>query len=249
MHSSSRKINNEEVAMVQVSNLHVRLGEQPILTGVSFQIEKGQIAAVIGPNGSGKTTLIRAILGLVPIERGDILIDGQPLNHRHTRIGYLPQRFQIDAQFPITVEEYLRLSLNHGTHVSLTEKLEEVGLAHSVLKKRVGSLSGGQLQRVLIAQATLHHPELLILDEPSTGIDIVGEKQFYDLMQGQRNAYGTTVIIVSHDISVISHVVDQIVCVNKRLVCFGPPKTALTKETIGELYGNEHSSVYHHRHG
>ncbi len=234
--------------MIAVEGLEIRYGEQIVLSGVDFCIQRGEIAAIIGPNGSGKTTLIRGILGLVPIERGSILLDGQPLIHMRSRIGYLPQKFHIDLHFPITVKEFLQLTIHKGEHGSLEKKMIEVGLPSATLNKRLGSLSGGQLQRVLIAQATLHHPALLILDEPSTGIDIVGEKQFYDLIQTQRDVYGTTVVLISHDISVIANVVDQVVCINKRLVCFGPPKVALTPETIFALYGHQESSLHHHAH-
>lgn len=227
--------------MVRVDNLCVRLGDHVVLSDVSFDINHGEIAAVIGPNGSGKTTLIRAILGLIPLEKGTVNLDTD-------QIGYLPQRFPIDPEFPITVFEFLELTKKDKHHANLTTKLEEVGLTPAILKKRLGSLSGGQLQRVLIAQATIHNPPLLILDEPSTGIDIVGEKQFYDLIRCQRDNHGTTVILVSHDLSVIANVVDQIVCVNKRLVCFGPPKKALTQETIFELYGGADKGIYHHHH-
>lgn len=239
---------NKEIPMVSVEGLSVKYAEQIVLSKVSFTIGRGEIAAVIGPNGSGKTTLIRAILGLIPLDQGQVLIDGQPMVHMRNRIGYLPQKFFIDAQFPMTVQEFLRLTFHHGESISLTKKMSEVGLPAAVLKKRLGSLSGGQLQRVLIAQATLHHPALLILDEPSTGIDIVGEKQFYELIRTQRDLYETTVILVSHDIAVIANVVDQVVCVNKRLVCFGPPKSALTPETIFELYGQQESSLHYHKH-
>lgn len=219
----------------------MRLGEHVVLSDVTFEIGRGEIAAVIGPNGSGKTTLIRAILGLIPLASGEVMVDTD-------QIGYLPQRFPLDPEFPITVREFLDLTRHRGERIALTSKLDEVGLSASILHKRLGSLSGGQLQRVLIAQATLHNPPLLILDEPSTGIDIVGEKQFYDLIRSQRDHHGTTIILVSHDLSVIASVVDQIVCVNKRLICFGPPKKALTEETISELYGGAEKSIYHHHH-
>ncbi len=247
MQTLSHKISNAE-PIIHVENLKVVFGSHTVLSHVSFEITRGQIAAMIGPNGSGKTTLIRAMLGLIPMTHGQVLFDGQPLAHMRTRIGYLPQRFQFDPNFPINVKEYLELSGGDHAHDSFTSKLEEVGLPTSVLKKKLGSLSGGQLQRVLIAQATLHDPAILILDEPSTGIDIVGEKQFYDLIKSQQQLHGTTILLVSHDISVIAKVVDQVICINKRLVCFGPPKSALTQETLSELYGHSDSSLYSHHH-
>lgn len=247
MHEQSHKINNQH-PMIQVKNLSVDYGRQTILSDVSFEIQRGEIVAVIGPNGSGKTTLIRAMLGLIP-SNGKVLIDGEPASHIRSQIGYVPQKFKFDPDFPITVKEFLDLPKPHVHKLEHAKKLKEVGLDSSILNESLGSLSGGQLQRVLIAQATIHHPTLLILDEPSTGIDIVGEEQFYDLLKEQRDQHGTTVVLVSHDIAVISNVVDQVICVNKRLVCFGPPKQALTQEKLSELYNKTDTSVYfHHRH-
>ena len=243
----SLKISNTQ-PIIRVDDLSVEFGSHTVLSHVSFEIKHGEVAAIIGPNGSGKTTLIRAMLGLIPIAHGHVTFDGQPLAHMRTRIGYLAQRFRFDPNFPISVKEYLELSGGEHTRESLKSKLDEVGLPTSVLKKKLGSLSGGQLQRVLIAQATLHHPAILILDEPSTGIDIVGEKQFYDLIESQQQHHGTTVLLVSHDIAVIAKVVDQVICINKHLVCFGSPKKALTQETLSELYGHSDSSLYSHHH-
>ena len=239
---------NKTSPMIHVKNLSVVYGHQTILSHVSFDVKHGEIAAVIGPNGSGKTTLIRAMLGLIPSE-GEVLIDGEHPSHVRAHVGYVPQRFRFDPNFPITVKEYLDLPRPHVHKREYSQKLKDVGLEASILHKPLGSLSGGQLQRVLIAQATIHHPSLLILDEPSTGIDIVGEEQFYDLLREQRDQHGTTIILVSHDIAVISNIVDQVICVNKRLICFGPPKQALTQEKLSELYGKKDASLYfHHQH-
>lgn len=248
MQEQSHKINNQK-PMIEVKNLSVVFGHQTILSQVSFEVNHGEIAAVIGPNGSGKTTLIRAILGLIPFTRGEVKIDGEPVSHLRAQIGYVPQRFRFDPDFPITVKEFLNLPKPHIHKNELSQKLKEVGLDALILRESLGSLSGGQLQRVLIAQATIHHPKLLILDEPSTGIDIVGEQQFYELIKNQRDQHGTTVVLVSHDIAVISKVVDQVICVNKKLVCFGPPKQALTQEKMSELYERKDADIYfHHRH-
>ncbi len=243
----SPKINKTE-PILSVQNLKVNFGTQTVLADVSFEIQQGEIAAIIGPNGSGKTTLIRAMFGLIPLSHGTVLFETKPISRARTKIGYVPQRFRFDPNFPINVKEYLELNRVGQSLFALEAKLEEVGLPSSVLKKKLGSLSGGQLQRVLIAQATIHHPTLLVLDEPSTGIDMVGEKQFYRLIQAQRARHGTTILLVSHDIAVIANVVDQVICVNKRLVCFGPPKKALTQQTLSELYGHDEQTLYSHHH-
>lgn len=248
MPTPSPKI-NDRAAILEVSGLHVKLAGQTVLSNVSFEIARQNIVAIIGPNGSGKTTLLRAILGLIPHTQGSVLFEGENIKKNTTRVGYLPQKFQFDSQFPINVREFFSLSLKPTHTDDLERKLDEVGLNTSILTKKLGTLSGGELQRVLIAQATLHNPSLLILDEPSTGIDIIGEKQFYELIRSQRDQHGTTIILVSHDIAVIANVVDQVICINKRLICSGSPKMALTQETLSELYGRTDASLYfHHNH-
>lgn len=215
---------------------------------MSFKIRRGDIAAVIGPNGSGKTSLLRAILGLAHPESGTIHLLGGALHDVRGQIGYVPQRFQFDRLFPITVREFLLLNA-HGKcpESHLKETVGEVGLSGAVLPKRLGSLSGGQLQRVLIAQAILHRPPLLFLDEPSAGIDIGGEDALYDVLKHLNNEHSTTILMVSHDIAMLSSLVQTVVCVNHTLISAGPPKRVLTEKTLGELFGAR-SSLYLHEH-
>lgn len=233
---------------VDVERLTVAFDGNPVLENVSFSIKQGNVVAVIGPNGSGKTTLIKTILGLVKQKAGSTKIFGQHLHAVRDRIGYVPQKFNFDKHFPITVGEFLALALHKGSDKQLIEDtIKEVGLAPAVLKKNLGTLSGGQLQRTLIAQAIINSPDLLILDEPATGIDVVGEAAFYEVLQHLNKQHGTTVVIISHDVSMVSSKVDQVVCVNKKLLCSGPPKKTLTKATLEKLFSD--SSVYEHAHG
>lgn len=236
-----------ECPTVCVKDVSVNYGRFKALEHVSFDLEKGQAAAVIGPNGSGKTTLIRAMLGLVPLHEGAIEIMGlSPVKARNF-VGYVPQRFDFDPSFPITVGEFMHLTRKPTTPLEkVEEKIKEVGLVPAILGKRLGSLSGGQLQRVLVASAILDDPEILILDEPATGIDVVGEATFYDAVNHLKEEHGTTVIIVSHDIGVVSDFVDSVICINRKMMCSGPPKTTLTEKNLKELFGH-HASFYGHK--
>ncbi|HBO99636.1 TPA: zinc ABC transporter ATP-binding protein [Candidatus Uhrbacteria bacterium] len=240
---------SKKTPALMVEHCSVCYGESVIIDDVSFSVEEGEIAAMIGPNGSGKTTLMRTILGLTPLKQGEILLFGKHLHQVRPLIGYVPQRFMFDRDFPITIREFLDLSRHYACPESrMLEKIHEVGLGTEILKKRLGMLSGGQLQRVLIAQAILNNPRILFLDEPSTGIDISGEAAFYDVIEHLNKEHGTTIILVSHDIAVISDLVDRVICINKHLLCHGPPKTALTPKKLTEVFGKRAEVYEHHAH-
>ena len=228
---------------ILVENVNVSFDETVILEDINFSVDEGDIAAFIGPNGSGKTTLVRAILGLVP-SAGNIELFGYPIRQVTGQVSYVPQRFSFDRTLPITVNEFLNLKINGKDQKLLAKKLNDVGLTKGILSQQLGSLSGGQLQRVLIAQALLNSPRILFLDEPEAGIDIIGERVFFDLLKNLSKSQGITVVLVSHDIAMLSEIVDTIVCINKKLLCHGSPKQALTKANLEKLFG--HSDVYAH---
>jgi zinc/manganese transport system ATP-binding protein len=248
MPKPSPKTKTKTASAVQVQNLTVQFGDFTALQNISFLVESGKIAAVIGPNGSGKTTLIKTILGLIKPTAGTIEIFGSNLHDSRSLVGYVPQRFEFDKTFPITVHEFM--NLHRHTHVSekmIDEKIKEVGLTPLILQKKLGDLSGGQLQRVLIASAIVNSPSLLVLDEPSTGVDIVGEAAFYDVIEHLNREHHTTVLIVSHDISMVSRLVDQVICVNEELLCSGAPHSALTQKKLTDLYGGS-ANLFEHTH-
>ena len=236
-------------AAIEVQHLSVTYEGTNVLEDISFTLPQGSLAAIIGPNGSGKTTLVKALLGLVPLESGHVTIQGQNIHDARNAIGYVPQRFDFDKSFPITVLEFLNLSRHtHATAERIDESIKEVGLTPAVLEKQLGTLSGGQLQRVLIAQAILHNPSILVLDEPSAGIDVAGEQAFYDVIEHLHEEHDTTVLLVSHDISMVMNTVDQVICVNKELICMGPPSKALNDKTLRGLFGHDKSIVSHTSH-
>ena len=242
-----------ELPAVSVRDLTVSYGSIKAVDGISFDVAQGAVAAIIGPNGSGKTTVIKAILGLVEPDQGDVLLLGKHLHSTRQFIGYVPQRFDFDREFPMTVREFMDLArrLHCGKHfpkTAIEEKIDEVGLPRSILDSHLGELSGGQLQRVLIAQAIINDPLILFLDEPATGIDIAGEANFYEVLNHLNTVHQTTIIMVTHEIAMISRLVDTVICVNHQMVCYGPPTTALTEKKIEELFGR-HTFYYDHEHG
>ncbi|MFA6603670.1 MAG: metal ABC transporter ATP-binding protein [Patescibacteria group bacterium] len=256
MRAPSAKTNNTSrgIPAISIRDCVVAYGDNIVIDGISLDINQGSIAAVIGPNGSGKTTLIKAIIDLVPMKSGDIRILGKHLHSVRQMIGYVPQRFDFDRYFPMTVGEFLDLARRihcqkHFPASRVEHKLREVGLPKETLYKHLGELSGGQLQRVLIAQALINDPSILFLDEPSAGIDIMGEAAFFEILKHLKTEHDTTIIMVSHDITMISHIVDTVVCVNHKLLCFGSPAEALTKNKIEELFGAHQHPYNHPGHG
>lgn len=232
-------------SIIEVKNLSVTHGSSVALKNISFNIEEGNIAIVIGPNGSGKTTLLKAMLNLVAADEGEIKILDKPADEVKQFLGYVPQRFSFDKTFPLTVQEFLDLSLRDSSkQKNIDEFLEDVGMKNS-RDKLIGGLSGGQLQRILIARALINEPKVLFFDEPVSGIDVEGAKSFYELISHLNEDHKITVMIVSHEIDVVYDFADQVLCLNKCLLCQGKPSETLTQETLRKLYG-EGSMVYKH---
>lgn len=219
---------------------------------VSFTVRRGEYVAILGPNGAGKSTLIKAILGLIRPTRGKVLVFGKPpwaLDFKERRrIGYVPQVSQLDLRFPITVRElvlmgrYAHLGLfrrpRPRDHEAVHRALGLAGL-EGLAARRIGQLSGGQLQRALIARALAAEPELLILDEPTTGLDPQMTEGLYRLIGELREELELTVLVVSHDVGVVAEQVDTIACLAGRLVVHGRPKEVLTEATLECMYGKE----------
>ncbi|MCU0235944.1 MAG: metal ABC transporter ATP-binding protein [Acidobacteria bacterium] len=222
--------------VLEVKDLTVRFNGNLALDRISFTIEKEAIIAVIGPNGSGKTTLLKAILGLVPCQ-GQVRLFSRPLRQVLPQVGYVPQRFAFDSSFPLTVEEFINLTCRTPEKLPLHGVLDEVGMTE-FKGKLIGELSGGQLQRVLLAHALLHRPRILFLDEATSGIDIEGQSDFYSTIQRLNREHGVTVMMVSHEISMVYKFTDRIICLNRDLVSHGETRIALTAEVLKKLYGD-----------
>ncbi len=243
-------------AALLVQDLCLQLGGQTIFEDVSFVVDEGEIAVVIGPNGAGKTMLIRTVLDLIEPDRGTVTIlgrDHRRLGSVRDRIGYMPQRLDFDRTFPITVYEVMLLRLRQGgfwlhrsaNRTRIEEALERVH-AQRLIDRRIGRLSGGELQRVLLAYALVTRPQLLILDEPAAGVDVAGEDTFYELIHNLRHRENLTVVMVSHDLDVVFRYADQVLCLNQRLLCRGVPQDVLRPEVIEETYGAMTGRYQHH---
>lgn len=234
--------------VLEAKDVSVEIGGTCLIEHITLHVERGSTVAIIGPNGAGKTTLLRAVLGLVPISSGTITLFGTPvaqLGEVRKRLGYVPQRLEYDRYLPLTVKEMLRAYVPHASLSQIEGALHEVGI-HRMLHHPIGKLSGGQLQRVVIALNLLRKPEILFLDEPATGVDIEGESRFYDLIERLREEHHLTVVLVSHDLSVVTRYASQVLCMNRRLLCFGPPAETLDAEMIRLVYGQD-TTLYTHR--
>jgi zinc transport system ATP-binding protein len=220
--------------ILEIKNLTVRYDDHVILNDINFWVNSGEIVAIIGPNGSGKTTLLRAILGLTPY-RGKVEIFGGPVRLALDDIGYVPQRIDFDRTFPLTVEEFLGF-IKVKNRPWREEVLKESGV-DAFTKKRIGELSGGQLQRLLIAKALLKEPKLLMLDEATSGVDMAAEMTFFELIEHLNKTHNLTIMLISHEVQMVYKFATQILCLNKDLVCSGHPREAITKEVLERLYG------------
>lgn len=242
--------NNALKPIIAAKNLSKFFGAVEIFSEVSFEITPGEIVAIIGPNGSGKSTLARILLGLELPSSGTIEIAGKKPKFAKDLLGYVPQRFAIDRTFPITVSEFLSLvectHCHTGKEYDTTDILKKLGV-YNTRNQMLGTLSGGQLQRVLIARAIIHQRSIIVLDEPSSSIDIQGEKELYALIQKVNKDLGITFIVISHEMNFVYEFASQVLCINKRLLCAGKPHAVLTPEHLEEIFGS-HMHHFDHTH-
>jgi ABC-type Mn2+/Zn2+ transport system ATPase subunit len=216
---------------LEVKNLVLRFGEQEIIKNISFTLQEGTVTALIGPNGAGKTALLKTILGLYPYE-GEIKIFGENHLKMLNLIGYVPQNYNFDPVVPLTVYEFLRISNPQG---DIDKVLKEIDI-ENIKDKNIPRLSGGQLQRVLFARAILAQPKILLLDEPVSETDIVGQKEFYEIVNHLNQELGVTILITSHAIAIIHTFAQRVLCLNRSLVCDGPITELFKEEILKKLY-------------
>ncbi len=225
------------------TDVSVSLGGNKVLDRVSAQVPAGGSTAIIGPNGAGKTTLLLALLGEVSYE-GRIHIGCKRESCRH-RVGYVPQRLAFDRDMPVTVLEFMvmghqSLPLWFGVQRKYRERARELlryVKADGLEARRLGALSGGELQRVLLALALGQDPDLLVLDEPAAGVDFHGETLFCELLESLRRKWGFTQLMVTHDLSTVTHHASHVICLNREVAAEGPPNEVLTPENLAAIFG------------
>jgi zinc transport system ATP-binding protein len=224
--------------ILEVKNLTVRLNGEDVLVDLSFNVYDGEVLAILGPNGAGKTTLLKALLGIVPYE-------GVVKWREEVRIGYVPQRLPFIKDVPLSVKEFFQLK--NASENEAEKILKSIGLGKEILKKKIGDLSSGQFQRILIGWALALDPDVLLFDEPLAGIDIGGQESIYNFLERLKETRNLTILFVTHELSVVYRLADRVLCLNKRMLCSGAPKEMLTPEALSNLYANL-VKFYQHKH-
>jgi len=226
---------------LRVEGLSVSFGPVSVLHELCFEVPQGSALAVIGPNASGKTVLFRALIGAIPCHGTIAWAPG-------TRIGYVPQKLDLERDLPVTGLDLLaaKSAVSGASHDDASRALELVHLQATAAAKPIGSLSGGQFQRLLLALALVGRPTVLLFDEPTAGVDEPGEEQLYEMIQRVRVAQGLTLLLISHELSVVFRHATNVLCLSRERPCFGPPQEVLTPAAIEQLYG---APLRYHRHG
>ncbi|WBU54069.1 metal ABC transporter ATP-binding protein [Paracoccus sp. SCSIO 75233] len=232
-------------ALITARGLTVRHpgADVPILQNVDFQISPGEIVTVVGPNGSGKSTLVRAVLGHVATEAGEVM------RKPGLRIGYVPQRVHVDDRIPMRVRRFMSLP-RRVSDAEASAALARTGV-DGLQNRQITRLSGGQFQRVLLSRALLHTPELLVLDEPTQGLDQPGIVAFYQLIEDIRRETGAAVLMVSHDLLVVMRASDHVICLNGHVCCHGTPQAVSEAPEYQALFGADSAqtlALYRHHH-
>jgi len=223
--------------VLKVENLNVELGGERILENLSFEVKEGEVLTILGPNGAGKTVLLKTLLGLLPYKGK---IEWTP----GIKIGYVPQRLPFIKDIPMSVWEFFKLK--EASEKETKEIFNSIGLKEDILEKKIGDLSSGQFQRILVGWALILNPQILLFDEPTTGIDISGQESIYNLLEKLRKERSLTILLVTHDLSIVYKLATNCLCLNKKMLCCSIPKE-LTSERLSQLYGGE-IKFYRHSH-
>jgi zinc transport system ATP-binding protein len=224
--------------ILKVKNLNVVLDKQNIIENLSFEAKKGEVLTILGPNGAGKTVLLKTLLGLLPYK-------GKIEWAKGIKIGYVPQRLPFIKDIPLNIRDFF--NLKESPEKESLEILSPMGFREDFLKRKIGDLSSGQFQRVLIAWGLVGNPQALLFDEPTTGVDLSAEETIYNLLAKLQKERDLTILLVTHDLSVVYKFSTDVICLNRQAICFGPPQEVLTPESLRKLYGGE-VKYYQHSH-
>lgn len=234
----------ENLAPLAVARgVSVSYGQRQVLDSVDITINAGEIITLVGLNGAGKSTLVRVILGITNPDSGEVS------RMIGLKVGYTPQRVHRDLILPMTVRRFLKLG-GKASRSEIGETLDEVGVS-AIVDNPLSEISGGEMQRVLLARALLRHPNLLILDEPMAGVDITGQSELYELISNIRDRRGCAILLVSHDLHLVMAATDTVVCLNRHVCCTGKPRVVLRDPEFTSLFGGHMSAtfaIYRHMH-
>ncbi|QYJ14383.1 Manganese transport system ATP-binding protein MntB [Rubrobacter xylanophilus DSM 9941] len=230
---------------LEIRDLTVVYGGRPAIEGAELELPRGAMLGVVGPNGGGKSTLLRAVLGMAPVVRGEVRVLGRRLDRRARRlIGYVPQREDVDWDFPVSAFDVVMMGrvpsmglLRRPSELDrelVWKALEVVGM-DGLAGKRIGEFSGGQQQRIFLARALAQEAEILLLDEPVSGVDAPSQHEIFDLLRGLQER-GRTIVVTTHDLSCVAERFDLALLLNRRVVAYGPPAEVFVPELLNETY-------------
>ncbi len=233
--------------IIDIKGFSFSYDRKMVLTNIYLEVEEGKIYGVIGPNGAGKSTLFKAILGLIDINVGTITVKGGHIKKHRKEVVYVPQKSDIDWQFPATVFDVVLMGryphkgifqrLNASDRAMADQALADMGISH-LKNRQIGELSGGQQQRVFLARSLCQEAEIYLLDEPFVGIDVTTEEKIISMLK-KLPLEGKTILVIHHDLSTVREYFDKIIMINQRLIAHGDIETTFTEENIGKAYGGQ----------
>lgn len=232
--------------LIQANHICHAYNDKKVLQNVSLKIHSGEIVTLIGPNGAGKSTLLKILLELIQPDTGEVI------RKKALRTGFMPQKIQIDHTLPMTVERFLQLGTRQSNQTiqqhldNLTEELD----IQPLLQQPIQKVSGGEMQRILLARALINQPELLVLDEPVQGVDLQGQTEIYQFIHKIRKRYGCGILMVSHDLHLVMKNTDQVICLNQHVCCSGNPQNIHDNPEFLAIFGQgfDEISLYEHHH-
>lgn len=228
----------ENDLILKVQDLNVELDHRRIIEHLSFTMKRGDIVTIMGPNGAGKTVLLKCLLGLLPYA-------GEIRWEKGIKIGYVPQRLPFIKDIPLSVMDFF--DLKQASEQEVRDIVHVVGLSEEYFARKIGDLSSGQFQRILVAWSLIGNPQVLLFDEPTTGIDISGEETIYNFLAKLREERHLTMLLVTHELNVVYQFSTHVICLRRQAVCYGPPREVLTTESLQNLYGGD-VKYYQHKH-